>query len=79
MVSKAREDFPEPDNPVITTSLLRGISMEMFLRLCCLAPRILMKLELLLIGHWSLVICHCHLAIEYIEAARGGLQVAGSP
>src|SRR5579875_1368560 len=38
MVSKASEDLPEPDRPVITTSLSRGISRSMFLRLCCRAP-----------------------------------------
>src|SRR6476659_6789103 len=38
MVSKASEDLPEPESPVTTTSLSRGISSEMFLRLCTLAP-----------------------------------------
>src|SRR5207248_11666769 len=38
MVSKARLDFPEPDSPVMTTRLSRGISSEMFLRLCTRAP-----------------------------------------
>src|SRR5580704_18099576 len=38
MVSKAREDFPEPLSPVITVRLLRGISTSMFLRLCWRAP-----------------------------------------
>src|SRR5215467_3323778 len=38
MVSKARLDLPEPDRPVITMSLSRGISSEMFLRLCTRAP-----------------------------------------
>ena len=37
-----RLDFPEPLSPVITVSLLRGISMLMFLRLCCRAPRTVM-------------------------------------
>ena len=32
------EDFPEPDTPVSTTSLLCGMSTEMFFRLCTLAP-----------------------------------------
>src|SRR5712692_3103450 len=40
MVSKAREDLPEPDRPVNTTSRSRGISRSMFLRLCSRAPRI---------------------------------------
>src|SRR5215467_9136825 len=38
MVSKARLDFPEPERPVTTTSLSRGISTEMFLRLWTRAP-----------------------------------------
>jgi hypothetical protein len=32
-------DFPEPDSPVITTSLLRGISTSMFFRLLTRLPR----------------------------------------
>ncbi len=39
MVSKARLDLPEPERPVTTISLSRGISTEMFLRLCTRAPR----------------------------------------
>src|SRR5262249_53723652 len=39
MVSKASEDLPEPDRPVITTRLSRGISTSMFFRLCSRAPR----------------------------------------
>src|SRR6266700_5697243 len=38
MVSKARLDLPEPDRPVTTTSLSRGISTEMFFRLWTRAP-----------------------------------------
>src|SRR5215467_6215532 len=38
MVSKARDDFPDPLRPVMTTSLSRGISTSMFLRLCSRAP-----------------------------------------
>src|SRR5215831_4593510 len=38
MVSKARLDLPDPESPVTTTSLSRGISTEMFLRLCTRAP-----------------------------------------
>src|SRR5882672_11138391 len=40
MVSKASDDLPEPDRPVNTTSLSRGISRSMFFRLCSRAPRI---------------------------------------
>ena len=38
MVSKAREDFPEPERPVSTTSLSRGMVTSMFFKLCSLAP-----------------------------------------
>src|SRR5512138_827123 len=39
MVSKASEDLPEPDTPVITTSRSRGISRSIDCRLCSRAPR----------------------------------------
>src|SRR3970040_2080010 len=42
MVSKAREDLPEPETPVMTTSLSRGMTTSMFLRLCSRAPRTMM-------------------------------------
>src|SRR5690348_9633370 len=38
MVSNARLDLPDPERPVTTMSLSRGISTEMFLRLCTRAP-----------------------------------------
>src|ERR687886_2668161 len=38
MVSNARLDLPEPESPVMTTRLSRGISSETFLRLCTRAP-----------------------------------------
>src|SRR2546427_317046 len=40
MVSKASDDLPDPDRPVKTTSLSRGIDSVTFLRLCSRAPRI---------------------------------------
>src|SRR5450759_1928271 len=43
MVSKASELFPEPLRPVITVSLLRGISTSMFFRLCWRAPCTVMR------------------------------------
>src|SRR6478735_2933409 len=46
MVSKASEDFPEPDRPVNTTSLSRGISTSMFFRLCSRAPRMVIARRL---------------------------------
>src|SRR5664279_1180222 len=39
MVSKAREDLPDPDRPVRTVNVSRGISTSTFLRLCSRAPR----------------------------------------
>src|SRR5271156_2215980 len=39
MVSKASEDWPEPERPVKTTSLSRGIVRSTFFRLCSRAPR----------------------------------------
>src|SRR5438045_3452838 len=42
MVSNAKDDLPEPLNPVITTSLSRGIVSVRFFRLCSRAPPILM-------------------------------------
>src|SRR3569832_758143 len=39
MVSKARLDLPEPDRPVITVRVSRGMSTETPLRLCSRAPR----------------------------------------
>src|SRR6266545_274244 len=38
MVSNARLDLPEPESPVTTISRSRGISSEMFFRLCTRAP-----------------------------------------
>jgi len=38
IVSKASDDLPDPDNPVITTSFSLGISRETFFKLCSLAP-----------------------------------------
>src|SRR3954471_13625845 len=43
MVSKASDDLPDPDRPVSTTSLSRGRSRSMFLRLCSRAPRMEMN------------------------------------
>src|SRR3989441_7808217 len=40
MVSKAGEDFPEPDSPVNTTSLSRGMVRSMSCRFCWRAPLI---------------------------------------
>ncbi len=36
---EGEEDLPEPDRPVSTVRVPRGISTSMFLRLCSRAPR----------------------------------------
>ena len=38
IVSKAKDDLPDPDKPVITTNFSFGISKETFFRLCSFAP-----------------------------------------
>src|SRR2546428_1024431 len=43
IVSKANDDFPEPETPVMTTYLFRGTTTSMFLRLCSRAPRMTME------------------------------------
>ena len=43
MVSKASDDFPDPESPVKTISCSRGSSTVRFLRLCSRAP--LMSIE----------------------------------
>ena len=53
MVSKASDDLPEPLRPVITVSVFRGISTEMFFRLCWRAPRtviLLIAMDLMNLG-----------------------------
>src|SRR5438105_13457244 len=42
MVSKASDDLPDPDSPVKTTSLSRGMVRSTFWRLCSRAPLITM-------------------------------------
>jgi hypothetical protein len=39
-VSKAKEDLPEPDTPVITVTRSWGIATDTALRLFCRAPSI---------------------------------------
>src|SRR5207245_10977869 len=39
MVSNASDDLPDPDSPVKTISLSRGMDRVTFLRLCSRAPR----------------------------------------
>src|SRR5690554_5593750 len=41
-VSKAKDDFPEPESPVTTTNLFLGIATSISFRLCSPAPLISM-------------------------------------
>jgi len=49
MVSKARDDFPEPLSPVTTVNSSLGISMSKFFKLCSAAPLILINFLLLIL------------------------------
>src|SRR3989338_7119811 len=46
MVSNAKDDLPEPESPVNTTSLLLGTVTSIFFRLCTRAPRMTMAFSL---------------------------------
>src|SRR5579864_9110368 len=74
MVSKASEDFPEPESPVMTTKRSRGISRLMFLRLCSRAPRIISLSAILLCGAASRGLArldHAPCVIDRRNHARG--------
>jgi hypothetical protein len=43
MVSKASDDFPEPETPVKTTRRSRGMERVRSFRLCCRAPRTVIR------------------------------------
>ena len=47
MVSNAKEDLPEPESPVSTTSRSRGSFTLIFFKLCSLAPVTVMYFELI--------------------------------
>src|SRR3990167_10611600 len=51
-VSKANDDFPDPDKPVITTNLFFGISKLIFFKLWTRAPRIEMTSFFILVGYY---------------------------
>src|SRR3989475_9451846 len=67
MVSKASDDFPEPDSPVKTTSLSRGMVRSMSCRLCSRAPLITISV--------------CCVAFpngpDFLSATEAGLHAAG--
>jgi hypothetical protein len=74
IVSNASDDLPEPETPVMTTSLSRGMSTSMFLRLCSRAPRmtiltIALALEIFA-GHPETLLHVVAVAIVYGIAQR---------
>src|SRR6266480_7727411 len=71
MVSNASDDLPEPDRPVNTTSLSRGISRSTFLRLCSRAPRIVIARMAEPAVCWR-----CALITSSISAFPGALTAA---
>src|SRR5450759_736643 len=68
MVSKASDDLPDPESPVKTTSLSRGIDSVTFLRLCSRAPRMVI---------WSVGMDSCLFLVscDRKRGARGGDQL----
>src|SRR5688572_8351935 len=68
MVSKAREDLPEPLGPVITTSRFLGRATLTFFRLCC-AARVTTRL--------SMVARSSTLPPESAEGRGPGEELAG--
>ena len=63
-MSNARLDFPDPDNPVNTVKVFRGMEWLMHLRLCSLAPTIVM--------YSVMVEMPCPHGIERNQPAGGG-------
>src|SRR3954465_4595387 len=70
MVSKASEDLPEPDRPVNTASLSRGISTSTFLRLCSRAPRMVIARDADPALFWRFALSTS--SISAVPGARGG-------
>src|SRR3989337_3400162 len=64
MVSKARDDLPDPDTPVITVMVFRGISRLMFFRLCSRAPRMTMY-----VLDMAVIVDSCSFALQSAPAA----------
>ena len=50
IVSNAKDDFPEPERPVITINWSLGISTETFFRLCSFAPLITIFLIIIFVA-----------------------------
>src|ERR1700722_16972316 len=70
MVSKAKEDLPDPERPVKTTNWSRGISTERFLRLWTRAPWTRMV--------WDIIsIYRCRVRSQAVEVGAETLAVPG--
>ena len=67
-MSKAREDLPEPETPVKTMRRSRGSSRSMFLRLCCLAPRMRMVFSglVILVMSYELSVINYRLLAKFV-------------
>src|ERR1700716_2342417 len=81
MVSKASEDLPEPESPVKTTSLSRGISRSMFLRLCSRAPRMVIAREAEPAVFWRFALITSSISAipGAWSAPRSGAHLPGGP
>ena len=71
MVSKANDDFPEPERPVITINLFLGINKLMFFKLFTLAPCMLMLSILFIAGIVKFFIKKTH---EFTKKCLGELK-----
>ena len=65
-MSKASDDFPDPDRPVITVRLSRGSARSIFLRLCSLAPvtRISLSIAQIKREGWSAIVLLPHVVCD---------------
>ena len=72
-MSKASDDLPEPDNPVITTSLSLGIVISMFLRLCSRAPLTWIKSWGIQLHPHPIVDPYCNIVMAYPALPLGWL------
>src|ERR1700722_10413548 len=71
MVSKASEDLPEPDRPVMTVSESRGITTSTFFRLCSRAPRTWMLPALVWAMEWWCPLRRCSVDVPHVYGRYG--------
>src|SRR5579871_1652036 len=77
MVSKAREDLPEPDTPVTTVIVLWGISKSTFFRLWTRAPRTTMLSVDIRTVLQPVAIRHTQRGRQTRDRPHSGLKTAG--